>query len=193
VRLTFERAMLHHLDGNPGDHAGALRALPPRLLSMFVSAYQSFLFNTLLSRRCRRGTPLGEPVPGDRLVFPDGKEDRVTEGNLDAATLQIRRKRALIGLHVPGSEAMKGQSGVVDGDPAVSLLGELGISPGDFAEASKFVGVAYSGVTRPVALSTEITSSVEGNDVILEFFLGPGQYATTVCREFMKADPLRMI
>jgi tRNA pseudouridine13 synthase len=78
-------------------------------------------------------------------------------------------------------------------DPAVSLLGELGISPGDFASASKFVGVAYRGVTRPVALTTGITSSVEGNDVLLEFFLGPGQYATTVCREFMKADPIQMI
>jgi tRNA pseudouridine13 synthase len=32
-----------------------------------------------------------------------------------------------------------------------------------------------------------------GSDVILGFFLGPGQYATTVCREFMKADPVRMI
>jgi tRNA pseudouridine13 synthase len=191
VRLTFERAMLHHLDGHPGDYQGALKALPPRLLSMFVSAFQSFLFNTLLSRRCRKGIPLGEPAPGDRLLFSDGKEDRVTHENLEAAALQVARKRARIGLFVPGSgpEPGPGQAG----DPARALLKELGISPENFSFASKLVSAAYSGMTRPVALTTDIKSNIEGNDLILGFFLGPGQYATTVCREFMKADPVRMI
>ncbi len=191
VRLTFERAMLHYLDGRPDDYVGALKALPPRLLSMFVSAFQSFLFNTLLSRRCGQGIPLGEPAPGDRLLFPDGREDRVTRENLSAAILQVARKRARIGLFVPGSVLTPGQG--QDGDPAWPLLKELGISPGDFTFASKLVSAAYSGMTRPAALTTEITSRLEGNDLLLGFFLGPGQYATTVCREFMKADPVRMI
>jgi tRNA pseudouridine13 synthase len=191
VRLTFERAMLHHLDAHPGDYPGALKALPPRLLSMFVSAFQSFLFNTLLSRRCRQGTPLGEPAPGDRLIFPDGREDKVTRENLSAALLQVARKRARIGLFVPGSGPAPGLG--QDGDPAWAILKELGVSPENFAFASKLVSAAYSGMTRPVALTTEITSRLDENDVLLEFFLGPGQYATTVCREFMKADPVRMI
>jgi len=191
VRLTFERAMLHHLDGHPGDYQGALKALPPRLLSMFVSAFQSFLFNTLLSQRCGQGIPLGEPVPGDRLLFHDGKEDRVTRGNLAAAVLQVARKRARIGLFVPGSGPEPGSR--PDGDPARALLGEIGITPDNFASASKLVSAAYSGMTRPIALTTEIDSRIEGNDAILAFSLGPGQYATTVCREFMKADPLQMI
>ena len=191
VRLTFERAMLHHLDRHPGDHAGALRALPPRLLSMFVSAYQSFLFNLLLSRRCAGGIPLDGPAPGDRLLFVDGREDRVTGENLSAAALQVSRGRARACLFVPG--AGKPPAPGRDGDPAWELLGELGISGEDFARASKIVGAAYEGMTRPVALSAEITHGVSGRDVTLEFFLGPGQYATTVCREFMKADPVRMI
>jgi tRNA pseudouridine13 synthase len=191
VRLTFERAMLHHLDAHPADYPGALRALPPRLLSLFVSAFQSFLFNTLLSRRCGRGIPLGEPVPGDRLLFPDGKEDRVTRENLGAAALQVARRRARIGLFVPGSGPGPGPG--QDGDPARLLLEELGITPEGFAFASELVSAAYSGMTRPVALTTEIASRVEGNDLLLGFLLGPGQYATTVCREFMKADPVRMI
>ena len=45
VQMNYERAMLHHLYTNPGDYAGALHELPPKLLSMFVSAYQSWLFN----------------------------------------------------------------------------------------------------------------------------------------------------
>jgi tRNA pseudouridine13 synthase len=191
VRLTFERAMLHHLDGHPADFAGALRALPPRLLSLFVSAYQSFLFNTLLSRRCGKGIPLDRPAPGDRLLFSDGKEDRVTAGNLGAAALQVSRGRARVGLFVPGSGGppAPGQ----DGDPARELLGELGITGDDFARAAKIVGTAYDGMTRPVSLGAEIGYEVTGTDVTLRFSLGPGQYATTVCREFMKADPVRMI
>jgi tRNA pseudouridine13 synthase len=191
VRLTFERAMLHHLDQHPGDEAGALRALPPKLLSLFVSAFQSFLFNTLLSRRCGEGIPLDAPAPGDRLLFAGGKEDRVTEGNLGAAALQVRRGRAVIGLFVPGSGGRPPPGR--DGDPAWELLGELGISGEDFARASGLVGAAYEGMTRPVALTAGIDQQVEGRDVTLGFFLGPGQYATTVCREFMKADPVRMI
>ena len=191
VRLTFERAMLHHLDGHPADHAGALGVLPPRLLSLFVSAYQSFLFNTLLSRRCAQGIPLDRPAPGDRLLFADGKEDRVTGGNLGAAALQVNRGRARIGLFVPGSGGPPAAGR--DGDPAWQLLGGLGISGEDFARAAKVVGAAYEGMTRPVALAAEIEHEVTGTDVTLRFFLGPGQYATTVCREFMKADPLRMI
>ncbi len=191
VRLTFERAMLHHLDGHPGDYHGALKALPPRLLSMFVSAFQSFLFNTLVSRRCGQGIPLGEPAPGDRLLFTDGKEDRVTRGNLGAASLQVARKRARIGLYVPGAGAEPAPH--QDEDPGRALLREIGITPDNFASASKLVSAAYAGMTRPIALTTEITSRLEGNDAILAFFLGPGQYATTVCREFMKADPVQMI
>jgi tRNA pseudouridine13 synthase len=189
VRLTFERAMLHHLDTRPGDYAGALQALPPRLLSMFVSAFQSFLFNTLLSRRCCQGIPLDRPVPGDRLLFADGKQDRVTAGNVGAAALQVSRRRAQVGLFVPGT----GGPLPAGEDPSGQLLGELGITGEDFARASRLVGAAYEGMTRPVALSPEISPRIEGNDVLLGFFLGPGRYATTVCREFMKADPAQMV
>ena len=51
VQMNYERAMLHHLVERPGDYAGALQVLPPKLLSMFVSAFQSYLFNLALSRR----------------------------------------------------------------------------------------------------------------------------------------------
>ena len=139
----------------------------------------------------RGGDPPGRTRPGRPAPFPDGKEDRVTRENLDAAVLQVARKRARIGLFVPGSGPVPGQG--QDGDPARALLREIGITPENFTFASKLVSAAYAGMTRPVALTTEIERHVEGNDVLLGFFLGPGQYATTVCREFMKADPVRMI
>ena len=79
--MAFERAMLHYLYTHPGDYRGALLELPPKLLSMFVSAFQSYLFNCALSQRFDDGYTLNDPLPGDRLIFANGRTDTVTAAN----------------------------------------------------------------------------------------------------------------
>jgi tRNA pseudouridine13 synthase len=74
-----------------------------------------------------------------------------------------------------------------------ALLNEYRITPGDFERASAFVRTKYEGAWRPIALKTDIRSELSGTDLRLLFTLPPGHYATTVCREFMKADPVQMI
>ena len=191
VWMTYERAMANHLVANPGDYAGALRALPPKLLSLLVSAFQSYLFNCALSSRLEAGLPLSEPEVGDRLLFSNGREDIVSARNRQAALLQIRRGRCRIALFIPGSEP------VAPRGPMDEILQELmrkhGIDAGDFARASRFVGAAFSGVLRPIALFADVQADVSGTDVRLRFTLPPGHYATTVCREYMKADPYVMV
>ena len=188
--MAFERAMLHHLYTHPGDYAGALRQLPPKLLSMFVSAFQSWLFNYALSRRFEDGNTLTDPVAGDRLVFANGRTDTVTSQNLHAVSLHIARGRCSVALFMPGKES----SEAVPVDPAITdLLAQKGITDRDFGQASVFVGTKYDGAWRPIALKTAIASEVTDTAVRLKFTLPPGHYATTVCREFMKADPLMMV
>ena len=53
--LRLERSMLEHLSKNPNDYVGALRALPRGTLLMFVHAFQSYLFNRILSDRIAEG------------------------------------------------------------------------------------------------------------------------------------------
>src|SRR5208283_4750132 len=91
VQMSFERSMLSYLTANPGDYPGALRQLPPKLLSMFVSAFQSYLFNYALSHRLAAGHTLADPVPGDRLIFANGRTDIATAANLAAVTLHLAR------------------------------------------------------------------------------------------------------
>jgi tRNA pseudouridine13 synthase len=92
---------------------------------------------------------------------------------------------------MPGKEKFEAKT---TGEKATeALLHEYHISPEDFARASAFVRTKYEGAWRPVALRTEILSALEGGNLRLKFTLPPGHYATTVCREFMKADPVRMI
>jgi tRNA pseudouridine13 synthase len=191
VQMNYERAMLHHLAECPDDYRGALQVLPPKLLSMFVSAFQSYLFNLSLSRRLGEGYALDEPQPGDRLLFINGRTDTVTEANCSAVKIHLKRGRCALALFMPGKEKFEAKT---PGEQATeALLLEHRISPEDFGRASEFVRTKYEGAWRPVALRAGIQSAVEGSDLRLKFSLPPGHYATTVCREFMKADPVRMI
>ncbi len=189
VPLSYERAMLHHLVANPLDYQGALQVLPPKLLSMFVSAFQSYLFNCALSVRFDDGLGLNEPAPGDRLIFLNGREDVVTTGNRTLAGRHIERGRCRIALFMPGS--LDDEKGI---DPVTgALLRERRITAEDFGRAQSFVRTRFNGALRPISLSTDVEANLEGGTLMLDFTLPPGHYATTVCREYMKTDPLKMI
>ena len=191
VQMNYERAMLHHLAGRPGDYSGALQMLPPKLLSMFVSAFQSYLFNLALSRRIDDGFGLDDPRPGDSLLFTNGRMDTVTPANISAVKIHLKRGRCSIALFMPGREKTAVPS--ITGQVTEDLLRESGISSDDFGRASAFVRTKFEGAWRPVILKAEIQSSSCERSLGLRFTLPPGHYATTVCREFMKADPVRMI
>jgi tRNA pseudouridine13 synthase len=191
VQMTYERALLHHLHTHPDDYAGALRTLPPKLLSLFVSAFQSYIFNAALSMRLENGGSLTAPEPGDRLVFGNGREDRVTPANREAAALHLRRRRCHIALFIPGGTpypAHEGSDRMISG-----LLAEHHVTPEHFQAAAVFVHTRFAGALRPIALRTDVTAKVTDTGVRLAFLLPPGQYATTVCREYMKTDPVKMI
>ena len=190
-QMSFERAMLHYLYMHPNDYSGALLELPPKLLSMFVSAFQSYLFNGALSQRFDDGHTLTEPLVGDRLIFANGRTDIVTATNSNAVSIHIRRGRCSIALFMPGKDPIEAKS---EGEIAiVALLEKYTITAEDFRHAAAFVHTKFDGAWRPIALKTDIEFSLDKNDVRLKFSLPPGHYATTVCREFMKADPVRMI
>ena len=55
--LGFEKILLHHLIEKPKDYSGALEKLPQNLLTMFIYAYQSYLFNRILSKRIKQNLP----------------------------------------------------------------------------------------------------------------------------------------
>ena len=190
-QMSYERAMLHYLYTHPGDYPGALHELPPKLLSMFVSAFQSYLFNCALSQRFDDGHTLTGPLVGDQLIFANGRTDTVTGTNSNAVAIHIRRGRCSIAIFMPGKLHFEAKG---TGERATqALLEKFGITARDFERASTFVRTKFDGAWRPVALRTDIESSVVKNDVRLKFSLPPGHYATTVCREFMKADPVRMV
>ncbi|MFB6202898.1 MAG: tRNA pseudouridine(13) synthase TruD [Candidatus Nanohaloarchaea archaeon] len=48
--FTYEKTLLYHLTKNPGDYEGAIKRLPEGLQNLFVHAYQSWIFNRVLSQ-----------------------------------------------------------------------------------------------------------------------------------------------
>lgn len=194
--LRYERAMMHHLVANPGDYAGAFRALSPNLLRLFVHGYQSYLFNRLLSRRLLDGLRLDEPLAGDVVCFADARggpdpsrTEAVTEKNLPDVLFLIRRRRAYVTLPLIGSDAVPGAGRA--GEEARRVLEEEGVRAGDFRVAA-LPELASAGLRREVLLHVRPTVTTGDGTAEFRFFLPRGCYATTVLREYMKAGPEHM-
>ena len=191
AQMSYERALLHHLAANHGDYAGALQNLPPELLSLFVSAFQSYLFNMALSLRLEDGGPSPRRNPVTGCFFVNGRE---TGSPLPTRALQPSTSAG--GGARSRSSSPGGQRTPVEGETdryIAGLMQESAIDGDRFREAAAFVHTRFEGALRPIVLRTTVEADVTGNDVSLRFTLPPGHYATTVCREYMKADPVMMI
>ncbi len=189
--LSYERIMLDSLAKKPGDYGAALQAMPPKLLSMFVSAYQSWLFNIAISKRCEEGTLLNEPQIGEHLEFTNERIDTVTEKNIATARQHMKRGRCFVVGWMPGKTLP-----VAPGPLEETMFNQMeqdNISMQSFADATEFVKTNFDGAHRKISLATEIQTTVFENNVELNFVLPPGHYATTVAREFMQAAPEKMV
>jgi tRNA pseudouridine13 synthase len=193
--LTFERMVIGYLARNPGDFCGAIQVLPPNLQMMFVHAYQSYLFNRMVSERMRRGIPLNHPVvgdvvlPADRLGLPDHDHGvPVTAGNLDLAERQVRNRRAFVSAVLFGSSSVlaEGEMGEIERQ----VIAAEGLEAKDFM-VPLLHQCCSKGTRREVlARITGLEYHAEGREVRFSFALDKGCYATSLLREFMKKGEL---
>lgn len=78
--LGYEVSVLNYLAKHPGDYHKAIQVLPKKLKMMFVHAYQSFIFNTALSRYIKGGFYVERlPLVGYKTV-----PDEISSEILDA-------------------------------------------------------------------------------------------------------------
>ena len=189
---TFERALLYHLIKKPEDYIGALHQLPKNLLMMFTHAYQSYLFNKIISERIRRGIPLNDPIVGD-MVIPSGKNGipdhvrafRVTEANLEKIRIRSKEFKSFVTAVLFGNDSdfAKGEMGEIEHTiiDAENVPPELFMIP-DIPICSS-TGMRKEILSRVDMMDTEIGS----NWVRFIFKLFKGSYATTLLREFIKS------
>jgi tRNA pseudouridine13 synthase len=203
LRLGHERAMMNHLISNPDDYAGAFLVLPKNLYKMFVHGYQSYIYNMILCHRIEKGLFLNQAVEGDIVCFkneaglPDSlKTEIVTAEKVAAVNRLIKRKRAFITAPLPGynTEFASGIPGEIEQE----VLWKLNV-PLDGFNIEEIPEMSSKGTRREVLLQAEPKFEVlddelniEKSKAILKFMLPKGSYATTVLREYMKVDPLKM-
>ncbi len=192
--LRYERSMMHHLVERPGDYVGAFRALPGGLITMFVHAFQSHLFNLILSRRLGQGRSLSVPDAGDVVCFvgrdgtPDpAKVELVTAKNRPDVLYLQKRKRAFVVLPIVGRDT---KPAMLDA-AARSVLEAAGVGPESFV-VRPIPELTSAGRWREALAPVSPAVAAEGGTARARFFLRKGSYATTVLREYMKADPTCM-
>lgn len=195
-RLRFEKILMQHLEKKPDDYVGALERLPGNLLTMFVYAYQSYLFNRMVSQRIDQNVPLNQAVLGDSIL-PVTKDCIsmdpivVKEINIAKVNDQINKGKAVINCVVPGSETTYAEG--IMGDIQQSIINEEHVDIRDFIIPEIPMASSY-GTYRPILSPlTDLSFSFDKDEfhsshqkLSLSFSLRKGSYATSLLREVMK-------
>lgn len=178
-RMRNERNLIRNLrQGRTAEEA--VRRLPGKLLRLYVSAYQSHMFDRLLTMRLDNMETLWA---GDLAYKHDnGACFLVTapaEEQPRADRLEISPTAPLFGYKVKLAEA---QTGILE----QALLTNEGIQLEDFRLGA---GISMPGERRPLRIPISgIATSQQGDQLTVSFALPKGSFATTVLREVMKAE-----
>ncbi len=195
--LRYEKNIARFLTKNPGDYERAFRQISPRIRTLFVHAYQSYLFNRLISRRHEDRLPLDSPVPGDFLIQLDephsGRDSwlYVTEKNLEERAKLVEKGRFGIAAPVPGYATKMPPTSQTNA--LRSILDDEGITLLDFRnENSRAIDSA--GGLHLISISVpDLESKCMDRGLQLRFRLRKGCYATVVLREIMKNHPIERV
>jgi tRNA pseudouridine13 synthase len=201
-QLRYERLMIRHLIGAPGDFAGAFKTLPVKLQELFPQAYQSFLFNKFLSKRIDKKLPLNSVEVGDYVVSVEQSGLPVPPmyrkvSNETLKEINVLVKAGKMRLAIPLVGFGQNLSSGMQGEMEDAILEEEGMNLQDFRIAA-IPKMSMRGELRtalaplknfsPNAISEDLqnTPDARAHRVSMSFFLQRGSYATTLLREFMK-------
>lgn len=173
-----ERAILQRLEKRPDAWEKAFQAVHPRLKGLYLSAFQSSLFDRLLDERM---DTFDRVMTGDLAWKHDNGacflvEDEAREAER-AESFDISPSGPMFGckMKLPAGEPLAMEE---------SLLQSEGLTRADFDPPG---GLRLEGERRPLRVPLG-AAQLQQDDagVLLEFSLPKGAYATSVLREIMK-------
>lgn len=201
--LYYEKAMIKHLLDHPGDYQGSFDVIQRDLKTLFMSAFQSYLFNKMISLRVRKGISLFSPVKGDVISILDEDKGHITQikyiygalnGRYDTyLDKAMNLNRAVIVIPIIGYNTN------LDDFPLMkSIFEEIIIQEGistdifqnELLYQFEFKGAFRAMITKPIGLKLiELTKDdlFPGKKKLkFEFSLSKGSYATMFVRELIK-------
>lgn len=173
-----EREIVRTLLRRPGEWDRGVKAIHPRLISLYLSACQSELFDGVVAARM---PDIDAILAGDiACKHANGACFRVED-------LQEARQRAA-SFEISATGPMFGRKMLLpDGAVAAmegAVLDAAGLSPESFTRDGQF---RTEGERRPLRVPLmDPKAWMDGEELLLEFALPKGAYATSVLREIMK-------
>jgi tRNA pseudouridine13 synthase len=174
-----ERDVLQRLVGKPGEAQKAFSVIHPRMKKLYLSAFQSSLFDTVVERRLSRidciqdGDLAWKHLNGACFLVEDAMAEMPR-----AECFEISASGPMF-----GSRMKQPQGAVLELEQAV--LASTGISADSFDCGG---GLRLEGERRPVRVPLgEVSVHQEGDCLTLGFALPKGSYATSVLREITKS------
>ncbi len=198
--LYYERKLIHHLIQNKGDFEGAFKILSPDLKTLLISAFQSYVFNKILSLRATQGYSLFKPYRGDVIGILDDKRGSLTQIKYKYGSIYNKKlveaiefDRASILAPIVGYETDLKEYPFMH--RFLKILFDIEGLNFSLFESKMLRKFNFVGSIRPIYVKPTGLSLIwikddeifEGRKKIkLEFSLPKGSYATMLIREFIK-------
>lgn len=176
--LDLEKKVMKHLVYHEEDYVGAIKQLPENLVSMFIHAYQGFIFNKILSKRLEIKEDV---IVGD--IYNSGNElVKINALNLNKfATMFNRHEGSPTGL-VAGYDVdiSRGKMGDIES-------AELSTENVESIQFKLPFGLKSRGERRDIFSRAK---DIKFEYPEIEFSLPPGSYATSLLREIIRVDKM---
>lgn len=185
AKTVFEKRAFQHLIENPKDYLTLLRKIPYEEMSMFFSAYQSFLWNETVRRLIKSLLPnenllIHRGIAGDYIFH----YHYISNGKTDESIL-----RYLKSLTIPTASSKTKMPDINTEKIYKQILDEHGIKPSIF-NLRKIRQAFFKSVDRAVIVMPEsLLYRVEDDEIyegkkkiVLEFVLPRGSYATMLIK-----------
>ncbi|MFQ5818558.1 MAG: tRNA pseudouridine(13) synthase TruD [Candidatus Heimdallarchaeota archaeon] len=186
-KFQYERRILRFLSRRPNDFKGALSVFPRRILSLFIHAFQSWLFNKYLSERMKCFDSWQNPLPGD-LVQIKEKIEYITENNVEMYQDLVKKGNIYVMGPLIGYKSQVPRE--TPGEIFNKILQAESIHSKIFKQNDRRI-TSLGSLRRISCFPHKLKAQIlvlpqEEVTVDLTFCLEKGSYATIVLREFMK-------
>jgi tRNA pseudouridine13 synthase len=195
--LGYEKAVMRELMKHPGDFERAITKVPPRVLTLQAHAFQSYLFNRILSKRVRMGLSVDSPDVGDFLIKLDethsGRDTwlYVTETSLEERQGQVESGEYGLALPIPGYSTRL--PSVKQSELVKQVLKDEDIRLVDFRNPKMRPLDSPGGFHLASIKLPDLDVSCSDGGLLARFSLRKGSYATIVMREIMKNHPINRV
>ncbi|MHA2057306.1 MAG: tRNA pseudouridine(13) synthase TruD [Candidatus Thorarchaeota archaeon] len=195
--MGYEKAVMKELMKHPGDFERAVMKVPPRVLTLQVHAFQSYIFNRLLSRRVSLGLSIDSPEVGDFLIKLDethsGRDTwlYVTETSLEERQHQVETGEYGLALPILGYSTRL--PSVKQSELVKQILKDENVRLTDFRNPKTRPLDSAGGLHLASMKLPDLDVSCSDDGLLACFSLRKGSYATIVMREIMKNHPINRV